>query len=53
LTQSLELFGNLLNSVIPNMKKKKDEAFDKLKANLIKKIKDSIKQLSELFGGIS
>jgi hypothetical protein len=53
LTQSLELFGNLLNSVIPNMKKKKDEAFDKLKANLIKKIKDSIKQISELFGGIS
>jgi hypothetical protein len=53
LTQSLDLFGDLLNSVIPNMKKKKDEAFDKLKANLIKQIKDSIKQLSELFGEIT
>jgi len=35
------------------MKKKKDEAFDKLKGNLIKKIKDSIKELSDLFGKIS
>ena len=50
LTQSLDLFGDLLNSVIPNLKKKKDEAFDKLKANLIKQIKDSIKQL---FGEMS
>ena len=53
LTQSLDLFGDLLNSVIPNLKKKKDEAFDKLKANLIKQIKDSIKQISELFGEMS
>jgi hypothetical protein len=48
----LEVLGDALKNITPNLKKKKEEIFEKLKKDVIKPLKESVKTVSEYFKNV-
>jgi hypothetical protein len=45
----LEVLGDALKNITPNLKKKKEDIFEKLKQDVIKPLKETVKTVSEFF----